>query len=111
MPDPTSGSNAVAQIILAAGTAGAALIGALVLWPTRRRRERVAETAAADATDFENGPARLRERLTALETTVRAHGDRIDDLDDDLRLLRAQEIAVESLARDRRPAPRKRTHD
>lgn len=109
MPDPASGSSAVAQIILAAGTAGAALIGALVLWPTRRRRERAAETAAAEVTDLENGPARLRERLTALETTVKAFGARIDDLDDDLRLLRAQEVALESLARERRPPPRKRS--
>lgn len=96
MADPTSG-DAVAQIIAASGTAVAAVIGAVVLWPTRRRRERAAVAAAADP---EDGSTRLRERLTALETRVGVHEGRLDRVEEDVALLRAQEIAIESLARD-----------
>lgn len=113
MADPVAGSNALAQIILAAGTALAAIIGALVLWPTRRRRERAAETAAIE--DAEDRPARLRERLTAVETRLGAVDRRLDHVEDELPLLRAREVADETLARlaeaqqPRRPVPRKRT--
>lgn len=114
MSDPAS-SSALAQTILAAGTALAAVIGALVLWPTRKRKERAAETAAGE--DVENSPVRLRERLTAAETRLDFMDRRLEHVEDELPLLRAREVADETLARvaeaavqpRRRPAPRKRT--
>lgn len=111
MPDPSGGSSAVAQIILAAGTASAAVLGALVLWPTRKRRERAAETAAVD--DAEDRPARLRERLTAVETRLGGVERRVDHVEDELPMLRAREVADETLARVvqhvQDQPPRKRT--
>lgn len=100
MPDPSSGGDAVAQIIFASGTAVAAVIGAVVLWPTRRRREGAAMAAAAD--DPEDRPARLRERLTKLETRADAHDDRLEHVEEVTMLLRAQEITAEAHARPRR---------
>jgi C4-dicarboxylate-specific signal transduction histidine kinase len=99
MPDPGSG-DAVAQIIAATGTALAAVLGAVVLWPTRRRRERAATAAATE--DPEDRVTRLRERLTRLETRVDAHDDRIEHVEETTMLLRAQEITAEAHARPRR---------
>lgn len=50
-------------------------MGAIVLWPTKRRRERA---AAAETDDPEDRPARLRERLTAVETTLAHHSDLLE---------------------------------
>lgn len=96
MADPTGG-DALAQIIAASGTAIAAVLGAIVLWPTRRRRERAALTAVSD--DPEDRTTRIRERLTALETNDEMQDRRLEHLEDEIPLLRAQGIAAESIAR------------
>ena len=96
-----AGGNNVAQIIAALGTASAAVIGAAVLWPTRRRRERAA--AAADV-DPEDRIARLRERLTKLETRADATERELETHGEEISLLRGLQVTVEALTR---PTPRR----
>jgi hypothetical protein len=101
-------SDAAAQIIAASGTAAAAVIGAIVLWPTRRRRERAAINAVNDPEEL---PGRLRERIRATETRLDDAERRLEHIEDELPLLRAQEITAETLARvtaGQRRTPRKR---
>lgn len=108
MPDP-GGGNDVAQIVAASGGAVAAVIGAIMLWPTRARRERAAAAAQVASDDPEDRPARLRERLTKVETRADEHERRIEGHDEEIAILRAQEVTAEADARH--DARRRRRRD
>jgi hypothetical protein len=97
--------SGVAQDIAAVGTAAAAVIGALVLWPTRRRRERAA--AAGFDEDPADRPAMLRERIRALEIRADAADRTLEEHTDQLGILRSLQVAVEQLARPVRAAQRR----
>lgn len=99
VPTAAGGGSNAAQIIAAAGTAVSLVIGALVLWPTRRRRDRVAAVADVDP---EDRSARLRERITALETRVDANDKVLEAHGDEIGLLRNLQVTVESLTRPAR---------
>jgi hypothetical protein len=105
MADPTGGGGGIVpQIIASSGAAVAAVIGALVLWPTRRRRERAAQILDVDP---EDRPAKLRERLTKVETRVDNHDQMLEHQGEEIALLRAQEITAEGLVP--RPTRRRKT--
>lgn len=128
---PSAGSSELAQVITAALAGLAALVTAYAGIAGLRRR-RAAELTAAPGTvalDPEDTTARIRERLTALESAserlagvdcgtrlavheerLNAHDRRLGDLDERMDLRRATDLAVEQALRPgtRRSAPRAR---
>lgn len=104
--DPSSVGTTPA-LITAVGGAVAAILGAVALFG-RRKPSDAAVAPQGGQFDPEDQPARLRERLSALETGMDAAEKRLDNHDEQIGLLRAQEVTTEGLARAVRNAPRKR---
>lgn len=105
--DPTStvppGSPTAAIIAVTLGGIAAIITAAAGFASMRRRR-----LAEADAmplqplVDREDQPARLRERLAKVETRLDIHDREIGDLQDQMRLHRAVDVATEADASPRR---------
>lgn len=92
--DPTtaSGPHSDVGFIISAVCAGvASIVGSVALIGRRKAQA-----------DPENSPVRLRERLTAEETHNREQDRRITDIEEEVRLLRVQQVADEQLMRRRR---------
>lgn len=94
MAAATGDGSGVAAIIAAAGGGVAGILGAIALLVRRREPEEAHDEEAHDG-DPENRPARLRERLTALETRAHGFDARLEHHAEEIALLRAQEITME----------------
>jgi hypothetical protein len=90
--------NALAEVIVAVGGAISAIIGAVALFGRRRTAEAVA-ALPVEFPDPEDRPARLRERLSALETTREAHGELLEHHGEEIALLRAGQLTAEGIDR------------
>lgn len=105
----------LAEVIVAIGGALSAIIGAVALFGRRKTAEAV---APVEFTDPEDRPARLRERLSAVETRAGVADERLDGLHEEVALLRAGQLTAEGIDRlartiadqlHRRPPPRGRS--
>lgn len=112
MADPATSGGVVAATITACGGALAAVLGAIALFG----RKKPPDTAVITHEDPEDRPARLRERLTALETRADNMESDIEHHDEEIGLLRANQVTTEGFTRlvekmqpSRRTPPRKRT--
>lgn len=108
---PASTTSPTAQIITVTLAGIASIIVALAGFSgIRKRRQAEADAAPASVEmaipiDLEDRPSRLRERITALETTQKAQGRQLDDLQELMMLHRAVDVATEAtIPRRRRKA-------
>lgn len=103
-PESVSVSSPTAQLVTVTLGGIAAIITAASLFAGARRRRQ----AEADAiplpppSDPENSIARLRERLTAVETRVNIHDRVLEDHGEQLQLHRAVDVVAEAAAAPRR---------
>lgn len=108
-PESVSVSSPTAQLITVTLGGIAAIITAASLFANaRRRRQAEADAIPVPApADPESSIARIRERLTAVETRVGIHDRVLEDHGEQLQLHRAVDVVAEAEAaprRRRRPA-------
>lgn len=103
-PLPASSPTAELVTVTLAGVA-AIITAAAGFNNLRRRRQAELDLDPAPAVDLEDRPSRIRERLTALETRVGIHDHLLEDVQEQLRLRRAVDVATES---DAAPHARRR---
>lgn len=101
-PTSVPSSSPVAEIITAAAAGIAAIIAATAGVVRMRRNREAADAAPVAETDPEDRPARLRERIAALEAEVRNLKSQLIDVAEQLQLRRAADVIAEASAAPRR---------
>lgn len=101
-PTSVPSSSPVAEIITAAAAGIAAIIAATAGVVRMRRNREAADAAPVAETDPEDRPARLRERIAALEAEVRNLKSQLVDVAEQLQLRRAADVIAEASAAPRR---------